>query len=264
MTTPCAPKRTRAAAGISPGARDTMIKSLPGEDCPHCKLPCTAENKAVQCDLCGVWAHVKCENLPEDEYENLNNVFDIVPNISYYCEANHCNSRVKQLIHHDHNSLEQQAIPSASNTIKQSLSDLKMQIEEKIKSQIQHLLSNQSSISMEVGTVTQSLQVSLAGADTLLNTTASSIADELADRECHKNNIIAYNLPEKSDCEADKKLFAELSKTIFSEEFAVTKVLRMGKRIENKHRPLLNVLKHEIDKSFLHSNSAKLHQQETY
>ena len=77
-----------------------MIKRLPGENCPHCKLPRIAENKAVQCDICGLWAHVKCENLPEDVYENLNNVFDIIPNISYYCEANHCSSCVKQLMHH--------------------------------------------------------------------------------------------------------------------------------------------------------------------
>ena len=86
--------------------------------------------------------------------------------------------------------MEQQAIPSASNTIEQSLSDLKMHIEEKIKvlsSQIQHLLSIQSSISMEVDTVTQSLQVSPAGAGTLLNTTASSIVDKLAERERRKN-----------------------------------------------------------------------------
>ena len=70
MSTP-AIKRTRAAAGISPEARDAMIHSLPGENCPHCKQPCTVENKAVQCDLCGVWAHVKCEGLPEDIYEKL-------------------------------------------------------------------------------------------------------------------------------------------------------------------------------------------------
>ena len=198
---------------------------------------------------------------------NLSNVFDIVSNISYYCEANHCNSRIKQLIHHHYNSLEQQAISSASNTIEQSLSDLKIQIEEKIEvlsSQIQHLLSNQSTISMEVDTVTQSLQVSPAGAGTLLNTTTSSIADKLADCDRRKNNIIVYNLPEKSDREADKKLFAELSKTIFSEEFAVTKLLRMGKRNENKNRPLLIVLKHEMDKSFLFSNSARLHQHGAY
>ena len=50
MSTP-ATKRTRAAAGISPGARDAMIQSLPGEICPHCNEHCTATNKAVQCDL---------------------------------------------------------------------------------------------------------------------------------------------------------------------------------------------------------------------
>ena len=69
--------------------------------------------------------------------------------------------------------------------------DLKtVYIEEKIKvlsSQIQYLLLNQSSISMEVDTVTQSLQVSPAGAGTLLNTTASSIVDKLAERERRKN-----------------------------------------------------------------------------
>ena len=42
MTTP-AQKRTRAVAGISPGARDTMIQSLSGENCPHCNQPCTTK-----------------------------------------------------------------------------------------------------------------------------------------------------------------------------------------------------------------------------
>ena len=97
----------------------------------------------------------------------------------------------------------------------------------------------------------------------MLNTTASSIADELADRERRKNNLIIYNLPEKSDCEIDKKLFAELCKTIFSDEFTVSKILRLGKRNENKNRPLLVVLKHEIDKSFLLANSAKLRQHDS-
>jgi len=97
-----------------------------------------------------------------------------------------------------------------------------------------------------------------------LNITASGIADELADRECRKNNIIIYNLPEKPDHESDKKLFTELSKTIFSEEYPVLKILRMGKKSENKHRPALVVFKHESDKSFLLSNSAKLRQHDVY
>ena len=54
-----------------------------------------------------------------------------------------------------------------------------------------------------------------------------------------------------------------MCKTIFSDEFAVSKILRLGKRKENKNRPLLVVLKHEIDKSFLLANSAKLRQHDS-
>lgn len=266
MSTP-AIKRTRAAAGLSPAARDAMIQSLPGENCPHCNQPCTAENKAVQCDLCGVWAHVKCEGLPEDIYDTLNHVCEVVNNISYYCDANHCCSRIKQLTHHHYNTLEQESTPSTLDTVEESLSDLKTQIEEKIQdlsSKIEHLLSNQSGISMEVDVATQSLQTPPASASIAFNTTASSIADELADRERRKNNLIIYNLPEKSDREDDKKLFVELCKTVYSEEFAVNKILRMGRRIENKHRPLLVVFKHETDKSFLLTNSARLRKHDVY
>jgi len=38
----------------------------------------------------------------------------------------------------------------------------------------------------------------------------------------------------------------------------------MGKRNENKYRLALVVLKHEVDKSFLLSNSAKLRQHDAY
>ena len=103
MTTPRAPKRTRAAPGISSGARDTMIRSLPGEHIVSYHVLLKIRQCNVAFVVCG--AHVKCESLPEDVYENLNKVFDVVPNISYYCEANHCNSHVKQLIHHHYNSL---------------------------------------------------------------------------------------------------------------------------------------------------------------
>ena len=89
-----------------------MIQSLPGEICPYYNEPCTATNKVVQCDLCGVWVHIKCEGLPEDIYENLNKVCEIVNNICYYCEANHRNSRIKQLTHHHYSTIEHQTTSS--------------------------------------------------------------------------------------------------------------------------------------------------------
>jgi len=74
---------------------------------------CSAENKAVQCDLCGIWAHAECEGIPSECYENFNSVFSKVHNISYYCEVNLCNSRVKQLIHNYYSDLEQRSdLPS--------------------------------------------------------------------------------------------------------------------------------------------------------
>ena len=57
-----------------------------------------ADSEAIQCDLCNKWIHAQCEGVSKDMYDNLNFVFAGLSNISYYCEFNHCNSRVRQLI----------------------------------------------------------------------------------------------------------------------------------------------------------------------
>ena len=83
---------------------------------------------------------------------------------------------------------------------------------------------------MEADTVTQSLQSPQTSAGTVLNMTASSIADELADREQRKNNLIIYNLPEESDCEINEKLLAELCKTVFSDRISARPYFRFASR----------------------------------
>jgi len=77
-------------------------------------------------------------------------------------------------------------------TVNCSISELSNQIEEHIfnlGSKIQSLTSNHSTVLMEVDSATASLQSPLPGS-VLLVSMASSIANELADREWHKNNII--------------------------------------------------------------------------
>ena len=106
-------KRNRVGNDTSPEKRDAVVNSLPGESCPHCSVACTAESRAVQCDLCGIWVHAECEGIPSECYENFNTVFSKVHNISYYCEVNCCNSRIKQLIHSYYNDLEERSnLPS--------------------------------------------------------------------------------------------------------------------------------------------------------
>ena len=73
--------------------------------------------------------------------------------------------------------------------------------------------------------------------------TASSIADELADREQHKNTLIIYNLPEKSNREIDKSSLLSCARPYFLMNLQYPKyVLRLAKRNENKNRPLLVIL----------------------
>ena len=39
-----------------------------------------------------IWTHVECEGISVESYDKFN---ADVSNVSYYCEANHCNSHVK-------------------------------------------------------------------------------------------------------------------------------------------------------------------------
>ena len=68
---------------------------------------------------------------------------------------------------------------------------------------------------MELDPVTQSLQNQPAPVNTILTSTASSIADELVDRDQHRNNVIIYNFLEKY---VDKKAFTDLCQVAFTEQ----------------------------------------------
>ena len=46
-------------------------------------------------------------------YDKFNDVCANVSSLSYYCEANHCNSRIKQLVHAHYANVDQQVdLPS--------------------------------------------------------------------------------------------------------------------------------------------------------
>ena len=84
------------------------------------------------------------------------------------------------------------------------------------------------------------------------------VADEIAKRDRRKRNIIIYNLPEKHDRAADKIKFFEICKEITNAEIKITKLFRLGKRFENKHRPLLVGLESDDDRACLLSAAPRL------
>ena len=55
-----------------------------------------------------VCSHAECEGISGEFYDKFNVVCANVSNVSYYCEVNHCNSHIKQLVHAHYANLDQQ------------------------------------------------------------------------------------------------------------------------------------------------------------
>ena len=83
---------------------------------------------------------------------------------------------------------------------------------------------------------------------------AVDIVKELEDKECRKNNLIFYNIPEPTtpSWKADSAYISDLCRTTFNLNIEIIKSFRLGKKIDQKHRPLLICLSnHEIKATIL-------------
>ena len=89
---------------------------------------------------------------------------------------------------------------------------------------------------------------SIAVPTTQSTSAALSVIDKISNQTCRKNNLIMYNHPEGADLSADKESFISLCSTAFDLNVEVDKVLHLGRRLEEKHRPLLVRLTSECDK----------------
>jgi len=277
-----AAKRPERPGGDTPPTKKPKDKSNTSRDiCTLCSEP--AVKDTFECGWCECLQHSVCLGISADQCNVLNTLSS---NVIYFCSA--CllhlpaamqsydnrlsdNDKLQTMEKHIDSRLDALEIKLSDITkqfVQYSLSELSNQIEEQITdigSKIEDLSAKHTSVQMEVDSATESLQSSTTGSTSLVST-ASSIADELADRDRRRNNIILYNFSEKSDREADRKAFNDMCQVVFSEQFAVSKVIRLGKRSEDKdrHRPLLVGLNQESNKVSLLVNSSKLRRHDMY
>ena len=128
--------------------------SLPGAQCPHCGEACLSESKAVQCDLCGIWVHAVCEGISNELYDKFNDVCANVSSLSYYCEANHCNSRIKQLVHTHYANVDQQVDLPSLRTLQAEQANLHRLIS-KVSTKVDNLKSRNDVLYSEVETASE-------------------------------------------------------------------------------------------------------------
>ena len=92
-------RKPKRPLSVSPEKVQESLQNLPGGNCFKCKQVLGADSKAVQCDLCGAWIHVKCEGVSDEVYSKLNAVLGDLSNLAYYFESNNCSSKIKQLLY---------------------------------------------------------------------------------------------------------------------------------------------------------------------
>ena len=85
-----------------------------------------------------------------------------------------------------------------------------------------------------------------------------------ADRENRKNNLIIYKLPESNNHSNAKTNVAKLCKTAFDIDVGITKSMRLGKKSEDKIRPLLICLDSQQNAVYITSYASYLRHHEEY
>ena len=291
-------KRPRVADSTSPDKRDSLIQDLPGNKCPHCKKPCTRKSEALQCDLCAVWVHARCEGITSELYKSLNLVFSKVSNLSYYCEANHCYSRNKQLTYDYFKKMDQDInIPSLRSlqaeqvNLQKSITNMSTKIDElssqnscfqnKVQEASELILDSRvSTVESKLNELKQELaaQISkcyetLTSKDkspeppTAIASTIVNTLNEEKERERRRLNLIIHNAPESTADTAESRKTEDIEcatdilNVFLGANTMVTRAIRLGKKPDkNSNKPRLMKITVDIleAKTFILRNCTKL------
>ena len=244
----------------------SKMQKLPGETCKHCNKLCSKKGTSFQCEICYSWVHASCEGVSNDNYKLFNKLCASMPNIVYCCNLNQCYARLSQLTSvantpltesvDDHNF---QTIIDNHNTLENSVSKLGTQIEALSKANT--ALEKRFSDLLNTQSVNQK---TLKSSEVSTAATASSIADELSERERKKNNIIVYNLPEAPEKSSEEQSFADLCKHIVEVDLNIQKIFRIGRKDSNRIRPLLVCFTSEETKLSVLSSAPRLRFHDDY
>ena len=138
---------------------------------------------------------------------------------------------------------------------------------DEVSLKIKELSIQNNNLQMEIDTTSESLSAPVqpkSFASSASSNAALSIADELADRERRKKNIVVYNLTECSDRKTDIETFKALSNNVFKLDVNIAKAIRLGPKIANKQRPLLLTFEDIYDQICLLSHSHFLRRYDQY
>ena len=225
----------------------------PSEDSPPKKsgkktkqVRCITCNKdmgeeAVLCQWCDKWEHRVCAGISTSEYKILTNSSKKI--IFFYSLCHHKVPLALKLEDKD------SSLSSNYEVLQKAIDDLSIKIDK--------LNSSENDLQWHISTASQQL----------LNVTNSpSSVNTNIIKECRKNNQFFYNIPEPStqSWKADSDFVVNLCKATYDFEIQVAKAFHLGKKTENKCRPLLVHLNDDELKSKILTKSYLLRSKTPY
>ena len=133
-----------------------------------------------------------------------------------------------------------------------------------LQKQIQDLHFQNNNLEKQIANSSEVINSTPTPAATTTSEPPAIAALSIADRESRKNNLIIYKLPESNNHSNDKTNVAKLCKTVFDIDVGITKSMRLGKKSEDKTRPLLICLDSQQNAVYITSYASYLRRHEEY
>ena len=114
------------------------------EECGECKATVSSRDKGVQCEICEVWYHAKCEGVSEDTYKYLQKG----QGVHWYCKA--CDKGVAKLLtaitnlqrKQDKLELDIKLVAEDMAKIKNEMHEDKQNLQKRIEGEVKGILTN--------------------------------------------------------------------------------------------------------------------------
>jgi PHD-finger len=239
------------------------------EECGHCGSIVAERDKALLCEICGLWYHIKCQKVSEETYKLLKRESNT--NLHWYCSG--CDKGIAKVLETIVGMQKQIGklaeeiadlnveVANTNSKVETIMKDVQARVEEmiavKLEEEVRKKEIKMENISSQIKSVTKTLD----------EVRSSSIQER--DRESRAANIILYNVPEsrntkredrwKTDREFCLALFNKALKVDIRED-DLKRFVRLGKVLEDdtKSRPIMIQFRDRILKNMVMESLSRL------
>ena len=230
------------------------------DQCGSCKQKVNSKEKAVECEICQLWYHTRCEKINDGTYKILQED----NGIHWYCEG--CNKGIaKVLLALANLQKRQDKVEETLDTVRNDFKILKEDMEKrheelerkvslkyekedevKLTKEIEELTKSYLHDGLWSDVVKQEISKNISGLDSKVVDLERSVEDEKQkldhEREKFKkrDNVILYNMPENLELghwshqqKEDESFVVELMSFLLDDDFElreIKKLTRLGRR----------------------------------